>query len=200
MWEAGRVETFPGLFFLEFPVAPQVWQCTQQRLRACRLRRLQYFVAWQRLRGEPWETLGPVPITSRDRTTIYAGLTGQQYPSSSSRGLDHLLPLVWDQRSPTANPRPWPEPDISFVVEFVLVWRQHAVQFSTELRHIVKTLATALVPLEEALSVFRCASAKQVAAAKRPAFMAATSLLLRWPDLQQPVDLLKAITLWVNSQ
>ena len=71
------------------------------------------------------------------------------------------------------------------------MWRQHAVQFSTELRHIVKTLATALVPLEEALSVFRCASAKQVAAAKRPAFMAATSLLLRWPDLQQPVDLLK---------
>ena len=104
VWEAGRVETFPGLLdesallqglqsiFLEFPVAPQVWQCTQQRLRACRLWRLQYFVAWQRLRGEPWETLGPVPITSRDRTTIYAGLTGQRYPSSSSRGLDHLLP------------------------------------------------------------------------------------------------------------
>ena len=86
-------------------------------------------------------------------------------------------------------PQPWPEPDVGFVVDALRVWRQFLIPFAKQARHIVQTVATALRPLEQALDLHRCTTSRRVAAAKRPGFIAAMSILLRWPDLQQPMDL-----------
>ena len=75
-----------------------VWQTTYHRLRACQLQRPQVFAAWRRLRGEPWMNLGDTPLLGCDRAQIFASTTGQRYASETSRGLDHLLPLVLDQK------------------------------------------------------------------------------------------------------
>ena len=210
VWEPGRIDTFPGLMdagsvilttqqcFPQLTIDPKVWTCVETRLQQCQLARLQYYVAWSRLQGREWELLGPVPVAGKDRTAIYAGLSGQRYPSGSGRGLDHLLPpgLGPEQHMTEAaalpspfRPRPWPEPDVAYVVEAICVWQQILPAFASELRNIVKTVAKAVQPLELALDGHRCFASNHVAAAKRPAFLAIMSVLLRWPDLTQAQDL-----------
>ena len=204
VWEPGRLEVWPHLLeaddvvallpslFSHAQIPAEVLSAVQLRLGACRLRRLQEFVVWQEMRGEPVTTLGPTPIFGRDRSWIYSGLTGQRYPSSSSRGLDHLLPAGLgmtdhvDQAKALPSPfaaKPWPEDDVGFVVEAIAVWQHFLVSRAAEQRHILKTLALALSPLENWLAGTRSASATLVAASKRPAFCAVMAILLRWPDL-----------------
>lgn len=104
IWEPQRLDSFPGLLtstqiirdmqccFEDILIPEPIWSDVERRLSHCKLARLQGFAAWRRLRGEPWQSLGPSPLLARDRTGIYAGLSGQRYASSSARGLDHLLP------------------------------------------------------------------------------------------------------------
>ena len=104
--------------------ADLVWTEVAQRLAACELSALQAYPMWRRLRQEPWSLVGSTPVWGRERTAIYAGLTGQRYASSAAKGLDHLLPpglgkeahiaAALELPSPFA-PRPWPEPDVEFV-------------------------------------------------------------------------------------
>lgn len=56
---------------------------------------------------------------------------------------------------------------------------------AAEQRRIVEALALAVAPLEKHLDAVRCPSSKQVAAMKRPAFVAFITAFLRWPDLAQ---------------
>ena len=70
------------------------------------------------------------------------------------------------------------------------MWRVHLPSKTAKLRHILRTLARALTPLEEALSFHRVESAKRVAHSKKPAFTACLTALLRWPDVAQPQQLL----------
>ena len=71
----------------------------------------------------------------RERTAIYAGLTGQRYASNSAKGLDHLFQPGLGKEAHIAaalklpspfDPRPWPgpEPDVEFVVQAVATWQQ----------------------------------------------------------------------------
>eukprot|EP00435_Cladocopium_sp_Y103_P025373 s2946_g6.t1 len=184
VWEPGRIDAFPDLIhsaslaaglqevFRPFVMPDGLWSGLEHRFSHCQLHRLQYYAAWCRMRGLPWQSLGPLPLTGRDRTAIFAGLSGQRYPATSSRGLDHLLP-----------------PDVTFLVQALVIWRQFLTPFACELRTILRTLATALRPLEAALDKHRCFASQRVAASKRSGFVAAMSILLRWPDLQQPIDL-----------
>ena len=80
---------------------------------------------------------------------------------------------------------------MAFVVEAICTWRQILPAFAAELRNIVKTVSRAVQPLEKALDSHRCLASKQVASAKRPAFLAVMSVLLRWPDLTQAQDLVQ---------
>ena len=104
VWEPGRLDVWPHLLdaadvvrllptcFAHLAIPDELLSQVHHRLAHCRLSRLQEFAVWQEMRGEPFASLGPTPIFGRDRTFIYSGLSGQRYPSSSSRGLDHLLP------------------------------------------------------------------------------------------------------------
>ena len=104
VWSPGRLANMPGLLTYAdvckelratFPFLEEtnpVWGTTAQRLMACELSALQAYPMWRRLRQEPWTLLGPTPVWGRERTAIYAGLTGQRYASNSTKGLDHLLP------------------------------------------------------------------------------------------------------------
>ena len=205
IWLPGRLANMPGLLTYDdvckelratFPFLEEtnpVWGTTAQRLMACELSALQAYPMWRRLRQEPWTLLGPTPVWGRERTAIYAGLTGQRYASNSTKGLDHLLPPGLGKEahirassvlpSPFA-PSPWPEPDVAFVIQAVATWQQALPRWAEKLRHILLTVARAVQPLEEALSPFRCQSARKVAAMKRPAFLAAMVAILRWPDKQ----------------
>lgn len=130
-WEPQRLESFPGLSrgtrivgdmkfcFRGIPVPDEIWHNTARRLDVCRLASLQAFVAWRRCRGEPRLHLGSTPLHARDRTAIFAGLTGQRYAAASSGGLDHLLPPglgpVQHVTEALRHPSPfcpvvWPEP------------------------------------------------------------------------------------------
>lgn len=212
VWEPGRLESFPGLLsaqnlvqemrsmFDEFPVADSVWQVTEYNLSRCRLSSLQAYSAWSRMRGAEWEQLGPCHVDAAARTRIFAGLSGQRYPSSSARGLDHLLPpglgkaqhMEQSRLLPTPfAPNGWPEPDVGFLVDALFVRQVYLVAFSRDLRRILQTVSSALSPLESALDSFRCSSSRLVAASKRPGFMALLTSLLRWPDRCQPACLLK---------
>eukprot|EP00435_Cladocopium_sp_Y103_P071551 s117_g37.t2 len=179
VWVAGRLDAFPGLMtaadvvdqlpilFPGCPIGPDVWHETGRRLQACSLARLQVFTAWCRLRGIDTAVLGPQALTRKDRTQASAGL---------------VSPFT---------PQPWPELDVAFVVDTVALWRQFLPALAGQLRHVLKTVASALQPLERALAVFRSPSAQKVAAAKKPGFVAVMTVLLRWPDQQQAIHLLQ---------
>ena len=161
VWEPGRLDVMPGLVtaaevckdlqhqfaFAEIP--DRTWQQVYDRLRACDLVSMQAYPMWRRLQQEPW----PVPIWGRMRTAIFAGLTGQRYPSSSAKGLDHLLPpglgkdehVVQAMQLPSPfHPHDWPEPDVSFVVQALGVWQQFLPAYSQRLRCTLKAVEKAV--------------------------------------------------------
>ena len=200
IWEPGRLEVWPGLLqghevaeglspcFPDLSLPPELVREVGTRLSACRLHRLQESQAW----GLDTRSLGPTPIFGRDRSWIYAGLSGQRYPSSSSRGLDHLLPpglgmtnhIQAAQQLPSPfAPRPWPEADVQFVVEYIVKWQRCLIARAAEQRHILQAVAQAVRPLEQWLDEHRCESSRLVAAGKRPGFCAVMAILLRWPDM-----------------
>ena len=187
------------LMFPDCPVQDSVWKQTSQRLSACQLCELQAYYAWCKLRGLETKILPPMPLLRQDRTRVFAGLSGQRYPGNSSKGLDHLLPPgLGKERHMEASsqlPSPfrhvtWPELDVAFVIHSLVVWRSHLPAKTVKLRHVLRTVAKALSPLEEALSVHRVESARRVAHSKQPAFTACITALLRWPDVAQPQQLL----------
>lgn len=210
VWEPGVMDTFPDLItptqaidqvrtvFQDLGIHDRVWADLIPRLQACRVNRFQFYSAWMRQRGREWSTLGPTPLASQERAQIFSGLTGQRFPADSSKGLDHLLPpglgkechmeRSKDLPSPF-QPKVWPEPDVEYVVDALGVWQEYLPQFAAEQRRIVEALALAVTPLEKHLDAVRCPSSKQVAAMKRPAFVAFITAFLRWPDLAQARDM-----------
>ena len=170
VWESGRLGSFPGLLDAsalvremqaipcEFDISSSVWHTTEHGLHRCRLSQMQAYPAWCRLRGFDWEHLGPCHVDSVARTKVFAGLSGQRYPSSSSSGLglDHGLGKDQHMAQPSVLPTPfapraWPEPDVSFVVDALFIWRCYLASFTAELSHVLHTVARALAPLESAL-------------------------------------------------
>lgn len=212
VWEPGRLQAFPDLLdansiatqmqscFPDITLAPSIWTQTAERLSHCDLWSLQAFSAWRRMRGEEWQLLGPVPLGSRERTHIFAGVSGQRHPGTSSRGLDHLLPPglgpdrhileSQDIDSPFA-PREWPEPDVGFVVHAIAIWQQFLPARSHRDRQILRSVVAALKPLQSALSPHRCSASHRVAQTKNAAFVAFLTVLLRWPDTFQAQCLIK---------
>lgn len=99
VWAPGRLQVTPGLLHAEDSVLQltEIFPCVAadsavwQRLAACDLCLMQAYPAWRRMRQEPWKDLGPTQIWGRQRTEIYAGLSGQRYASASAKGLHHLL-------------------------------------------------------------------------------------------------------------
>ena len=211
IWEPGRLSQFPGILTAQdvvremhtmFPLCPVqecIWDRTIQRLSACQLWELQAYFGWCKLHGLETHMLPPSPLLRQDRTRVFAGLSGQRYPGNSSRGLDHLLPpglgKEGHMEASAKLPSPfrhvaWPELDVAFVIHGLWVWRSHFPTKTAKLRHILRTVARALAPLEDALACHRVESARRVAAGKRPAFMACITALLRWPDVAQSQQLL----------
>ena len=206
VWEPGRLDHFPGLsdsphitgqlaaLFPDCVFPPQLMADVQRRLAHCDLHVLQSYVAWCRLRGMPTDDLGPQPLGRQERARIYSGLSGQRHPTDSARGLDHLLPPGLGKLGHmTASPRlpspfratEWPEYDVVFTIEAICVWRQFLPAFSAKLRRILRSVAQAVQPLEDALDSWRVESAHRVASTKRPGFVAVMTILLRWPDRLQ---------------
>lgn len=83
------------------------------------------------------------------------------------------------------RPRAWPEPDVSFLVETLVAWRKHLPGLANAQRSILRSVATALSPVESALQEHRATSAQKVASNKKPACVSCMTSLLRWPNAQQ---------------
>eukprot|EP00434_Breviolum_minutum_P039847 symbB.v1.2.035390.t1/scaffold4753.1/size44016/3 len=162
VWEPGRLDVWPHLLdaadvvrllptcFAHLALPDELLLQVHHRLAHCRLSRLQEFAVWQQMRGEPVASSGPTPIFGRDRTFIYSGLSGQRYPSSSSRGLDHLLPpglgveAHMTQSALLPSPfkaKPWPEADVCFMVEAVTKWQVYLIPRAAEQRRILRSVA-----------------------------------------------------------
>lgn len=206
VWMPHRLTTFPGLtgasdvvealpgLFPDCVLAPNVMLEVQRRLEHCDLPALQGYSAWCRLRGLAVDELGPHPLTRKDRAQVYSGLTGQRHPADSSKGLDHLLAAgLGKEGHMTASARlpspfqavDWPESDVIYVIEAICVWRQYMPAYAMKLRQTLRSVARAVQPLEDALQLWRSESAHRVASSKRPGFIAAMTVLLRWPDRLQ---------------
>ena len=216
IWEPDRIYSFPGLLtssdiiyqmkscFPGLELPPAIWEHVEQRLGVCDLPSLQCFPAWQRLRGQEWQLLGPIPLDGRARTRIFAGLTGQRYPGTSKKGLDHILPpgLGPDQHilagaltsSPFA-PQQWPEPDVAFVLHAISVWQAAFQGLVNRMRRVFRSVVKALQPLHDALVPHRCHAAQQVATTKNAALVAFLSVILRWPDMTQALCLIKGYSI-----
>ena len=207
VWEPGRLEHFHGLLsvdevilqmqlmFPHCPVPDSVWTSTRDRLAHCDLTAFQAYTAWCQLRQLGTECLGPQPLLRADRARLFAGLGGQRHPADSARGLDHLLPAGLGKtehvKRASLLPSPfslhsWPESDVGFVLDLICVWREFLPGFARRQRHIIRTVATALLPLEQCLASCRVPSAHAVASAKRPGFVAFLTALMKWPDVTQP--------------
>ena len=103
VWEHKRLATFPGLLqadqivhemqthFTGISLADTVWTSIAAGCRSCDLTALQQYTAWQRMRGQPWEVLGPQPLLGRDRAAIMASFGHQRFAGDTNKGLDHLL-------------------------------------------------------------------------------------------------------------
>ncbi|CAE7451206.1 unnamed protein product, partial [Symbiodinium sp. CCMP2456] len=83
------------------------------------------------------------------------------------------------------DPKPWPEADIAFLCETLRVWGPDLPLLAQRQRDALKGISKAVAPLQKALSELLGGSAKKVAPQKNPAFIAAVTALLRWPDLTQ---------------
>ena len=213
IWEPGRLQVFPGLrdapavlhdmkhhLLADFFVPDPVWQHTEKRLQGVPLWQLQAFTGWALGHGLGFDDLGSTVLSSSHRTELYAGISGQRYPGTSAKGLDHLLPPGLGKEAHIAQalplpspfrPRPWPEPDVDFVLHAVTVWQEALIPYAASCRKILAQLGSALARLEDALEVYRSPSSRQVASSKRPGLMAFLTSLLRWPDWQQPRHLLQ---------
>ena len=206
VWEPGRLRHFPQLvsasdvanelpgLFPHCVFSPGLVADVMRRLEHCALTELQGYMAWCKLRGLPVDDMGPQHMTRMDRARVYSGLTGQRHAADSSKGLDHLLVpglgklghMEASSQLPSPfQPTDWPEQDVMFVVDAICVWRQYLPAYASRLRQVLKSVALALSPVEDALAQWRSESARRVAATKRPAFIAALTILLRWPDLTQ---------------
>jgi hypothetical protein len=212
VWEPGRLTTYPGLLqpsdivsdmqeiFRDCPVDPPVWRQVRGDLDLIDLASLQAFTAWSLGSGFGDGDFGPTPFTSSHRANIFAGLSGQRYPGSSTKGLDHLIePGVGKEehiRRARGLPSPfrtrfWPERDVDFVLYAVQTWGPFLPAYANRLRRLLVLSARAVEPLEIALARFRSLSARRVASQKRPGFVAFLTAILRWPDRAQPLSLLR---------
>ena len=210
VWEPGRLQHFPSLvstdkvirelpgLFPQCVLAPGMLEDVRRRLAHCDLAMLQGYMAWCKLQGLPVDDLGPQPLSRADRARVYSGLTGQRHAADSSKGLDHLLaPGLGKEGHMAASaglpspfqPVDWPERDVMFVIDAICTWRQFFPAYARRLRQILKAVAVALNPLEEALVLWRSESAHKVAASKRLGFIAAMTIILHWPDLTQGQNL-----------
>ena len=212
IWEPGRLQAFPGLLssnqvvdrmrrtiFHSLPIPVSIWAIVESRLSHPLLWRRQAFTAWTIGKGGSTDQLGPTPLTTAHRTALFAGFSGQRYPANSRKGLDHLLRpgMGKDEhiKQATGLPSPfqlraWPEPDVDFVLHAIATWQQALGPYAAQCRQVFRQVCEALQPLEEELGQFRCVSAQQVAATKRPGVMAFLTVVLGWPDLKQPLQLL----------
>ena len=213
VWEPGRLQVFPGLLssdqvvqsmqrtvFGSLPISANVWQLTATRLAPLPVWQLQASTAWAVGRGASCDQLGPTPLTTSHRTALFAGLTGQRYPGNSRKGLDDLLPPGVGKeehiKQAVGLPSPfrlreWPEQDVDFVLHAIATWQQALIGYSEQCRQVFRQVCTALLPLDDELRKFRVHSAVKVAAGKRPAVLAFLTVILRWPDLQQPLQMLQ---------
>ena len=112
------------------------------------------------MRGQPWKTLGPVPVQGRDKSFL-AGLGGQRYvlPPGLSKE-DHIHQA--GQLPNPFMPRDWPEMDIAFTVEALSIWTLALPRLAQKMRDIIRTVAKALMPLEHELDKHRSCSSWQV--------------------------------------
>ena len=183
----------------EFFIPDPVWQYTEKRLLQVPIWQLQAFTAWALGHGFGFDDLGSTVLGALHRTELYAGVSGQRYPGTSAKGLDHLLQPGLGKESHMAQalllpspfrPRAWPEPDVDFVLHAVVVWQEALIPYAAQCRKIFAQLSGALDRLETSLDHHRSSSSCQVASSKRPGMLAFLTCMLRWPDWQQPSHLL----------
>ena len=216
LWEPGRLQSLPCTMstpvivtgmqaqLSDFQVDASVWSRCTRALLHCDTAALQGFAAFQMSRGEEYRELPPCAIGARQRSQIYAGLSGQRFSSESARGLDHLLQpglgkeLHMLQSSALPSPfltRDWPDADVEFVAYTIGVWREHLPLLAKRQRQIVRSVVQAVSPLQEALCRFRCESATRVAANKNSAVIAFFTSLLRWPDVWQAKEMIQGFSI-----
>ena len=120
--------------------------------------------------------------------------SGQRWPSESSKGLDYLLrPGLGKEghlREALLLPSPsvtkaWPDDDIAFVVESIRIWGPDLPVLAQRQRRLLKSIRSAVAPLQAVLGLQRSESAKRVAGSKKAAFIVCMTALLRWPDTTQ---------------
>ena len=202
-WDPCKRAAFPGLLDApalvqdiqeqlgDFLVDRSVWQETTRLLSFCDLALLQLHVMFARGRGYDWYELGPTSLDRRSRAKVFTSITGQRYPSDSSKGLDFLLPpglgkelhIEHSAQLPSPfEPCAWPEKDIDVPLQALSVWREHLPCLAQRQRDVLRTVRKALQPLDDALWPFRVESSRRVAAKKSPAFVACMVSVLRWPD------------------
>ena len=216
LWEPGRLQALPCTLsapavvcgmqaqLSDFQVDASIWSRCTKALLHCDTALLQGFAAFQMSRGEEYRELPPCAIGARQRSQIYAGLSGQRFSSESARGLDHLLPSGLGkeahmlQSSALPSPfltREWPDADVEFVAYTIGVWRELLPLLAQRQRQVVRSVIQAVSPLQEALCRFRCDSAIRVAANKNAAVIAFFTSLLRWPDVWQAKEMIRGFSI-----
>ena len=215
-WDPTKRAAFPGLYdaaglvkdmkaqFCELNVPPSIWKAVEHRLTFCDLPLMQLHVVFVRGRGEVWHELGPSSLDRRSRARVFTSLSGQRYPSDTAKGLDFLLPPGLGKEAHIAQslqlpspfePQSWPEADLLLPIHALQLWREFFPCLAQRQRDVVRALRRALEPLDQALWPFRSESSQRVASSKSPAFAACMVSLLRWPDRDIGMSLVRGFSI-----
>lgn len=99
-------------------------------------------------------------------------------------GKETHIQLACSLHSPF-SPGPLADPDLAFAARGMAVFGPFLASYRSRVLHVMATVQRALAPLEALLDSLKCGTAKMVAMPKRPAFMALTAAVLKWPDTGQ---------------
>ena len=156
---------------------------------------LQTYWVHTQIRGRIPHSQGPDWSSQRYKAKAMAALGTQRATSDSSRGLDHIFPpgLGRDAHLRKAKDLPSPlaptahhDDDLAFALQALSVWGPYIskwrAQQMTSLDNLKKALAKVNAQLVSTMDPY----VSHVAADRFPAGIAASVILLRWPDRKLP--------------
>ena len=195
-------ELFPGV---SFPLDLQIGFA--KALDKFDLAPLQAFWVYLKENGHTGTDAPPEWRAQRQRGLAAAAVGTQRAAGDSSAGVDHLLPPGLGRDEHLRQARGLLSPfraclpldlDLQFAIEALAVFGPRVSAWRGPRQRLLRRLLPALRPLQLHLDAHRVPTSRAVASDRNVALMAFLTVLLRWPDRDQPQRYLRGFNVMGN--